>query len=110
MLYIFKISQTACDGYDTFSDAIVVAETAADATRIHPAHGRYELRVRWDPDFKEYHDAEPGNWVESDSEGPLDTRTGDWAPRPEMVSATEVGVAADGLVAGTVLCASFHAG
>lgn len=110
MLRIFKISQTACSGYDTFSDAIVVAESAEDAVRIHPAHGRYELLVKWDPDFKEYRDAEPGNWVESDDKGVLGTRTGDWASRPEMVSVTDVGIAADGLVADTVLCASFHAG
>ena len=110
MLRIFKISQTACSGYDTFSDAIVVAASAADAVLIHPAHGRYEILIKWDSEFKEYRDAAPGNWVESDSDGAPEARIGDWAPHPDMVTAVSVGTAEPHLAAGAVLCASFHAG
>jgi len=114
MLRLFKISQTVAEGYDTYSDAIVVATDAATAVLIHPASNRHgdPVVVAWDPNFKDYGDDDdrpPGHWVENDK-GSLMVRSGDWAPTPADVTAVEVGTTAPLLAAGLVLCASFHAG
>lgn len=111
---LFKISQTVADGYDTYSDAIVVAADAAAAVLIHPASNRHgdPVVVAWDPTYKDYGDDDdrvPGHWVENDK-GTLMVMSRDWAPTPAEVTAVEVGTAAPSLAAGLVLCASFHAG
>lgn len=44
---IYKISQCHIKGYDTFSDAVVVAANAEDAQRLHPNGGNIS-------EYKEY--------------------------------------------------------
>ena len=35
---LYKISQDACSGYDTYDSAVVSAESEADARTIHPCN------------------------------------------------------------------------
>ncbi len=78
---LYRISQDANGGYDTYSDAIVAAETPEDAKLIHP--GGYP------------------NWK--------DDSCGTWAS-PDQVTVEEVGTAVETIKAGEIVCASFHAG
>lgn len=80
---LFKIYQNVNNGYDTYSDAIVCAETAEDAQRIHPS-----------------------DYVEETTEEPADYDS--WAPLSK-VQVEYIGDARDGLPRG-VVCASYHAG
>jgi len=79
---LWLISQEANDGYDTYDSAVVVAPDEETAKRVHPS-----------------------GYVFSESDGP----SGTWAT-PENVVAKCVGVAADDLESGQVICASFNAG
>jgi hypothetical protein len=111
---IYKLTQTDNTGYDTYSAAIVVAEDAAAAVLIHPAAGKdIHGPIAWDPAFvDEWGDDALGCWVEDHGHGyrAMFSPIGQWAVTPASVTAIEVGTAAEGLAAGTVLCASFHAG
>jgi hypothetical protein len=78
---LWKISQRENMSYDTFDSAVVTAEDAEAARRVHP------LDACWD-------------WEREKS----------WASKPENVKAEYIGEAADGIKAGTVIVASFHAG
>ena len=78
---LWLISQTANDRYDTFDSAVVVAETAEDACRIHPAGDDNAWDYTWST----------------------------WAKTPEEVSAEYIGEARPDILQGVVL-ASFNAG
>lgn len=80
---LYLISQGINDDYDTYSDAVVAADTAEDAAAIHP-NGRDKLV----PGFK-------------------DNRT--WTSNINEVSVKLIGHALEGTPAG-VICSSFHAG
>lgn len=82
-LKLWLIERPQFGGYDTYSDAVVVAETADDARSIHP-NGTGEPLDDNDP---------YGTWVTFDE-----------------VKAKLIGVAEPSLEAGSVVCASFHAG
>lgn len=84
---LYLISQDANNDYDTYSDAVVVAESEEAAKLIHP-DGSKTLPT-----------AEDDEW-----------RYRDWVKIPDQVNAKLVGTAAEGLQAGQVICASFHAG
>lgn len=86
MMYIFKISQDKQCGYDTYSDAIVVAETMDEAANIHPGGGKIESC------------GEEDIWCSCS-----------WCHDPKDVIVRLVGMAYDDQKKG-VLCASFHAG
>lgn len=85
---LFKISQTVNNGYDTYSDAVVVAPDEATARTIHP----YSMSKY----FK--------GWSRYD-----DVRV-DWADTPDQVKAEYIGEAAEHMSQGAVICASYHAG
>jgi hypothetical protein len=97
---IYCISQDVNNGYDTYSHAVVVAESEDEARAIHPGNesGPGDVFVRrgvWcyrhvDRTFREYYNTS-------------------WS-LPADVRVELVGVAGEGLKSGTVLCASFHAG
>ena len=91
-LRIYKLTQKMCKGWDTYSDAIVVADLSSEAKLIHP-NGEHVWR---------------GHWIGRDGEDCY-CDAGEW-PTPHDVTAELVGVARDGLAEGTVLCASYHAG
>ena len=90
---IYRISQTKVTGYDTYSDAVVVAETAGWASRIFPSghqdSGYDDEGTPWYMDPRAYRSR--------------------WAA-PDDVVAEYIGEAHDDFKAGTVICASFHAG
>ena len=79
---LFLISQDENTSYDTYSDAIVAADTEDEARKIHPG-GEY------------------GNW-----DSPYGN---DWCSSPKSVSVKYIGEAADDVESG-VICASYHAG
>lgn len=83
---LYLISQTFNSGYDTYSDAVVCAETEAEARKWHPSGNKCST----EEEFKK-----AGDW--------------DWATSYKDVTVKLVGTAVDGLNAG-VVCASFHAG
>ena len=79
---LFKIYQNINRGYDTFDSAVVVANSAEEAQKIHPCDGA--------ADFKLY-----DNWVS----------------RPDLVSVTYLGEVLgepdDDIYPGAIICASF---
>jgi hypothetical protein len=79
-MYLYKLEQTENDGYDTYSSAIVAAESKKRAKQIRPD------RMDWD-----YEDKFPT-----------------WAFTPKGVKVTLIGKAVEGTQEGVVL-ASFHA-
>ena len=77
---LWLISQTETGGYDVFDSAVVAAETADIAQRIHPG----EYVTPWDCDYPS------------------------WATKPENVKVELIGEAAPDVKDG-VICASFNA-
>lgn len=80
---LYHISQSVNTGYDTYSDAVVAAETENEARFTHPS----EYKNPWDGE-PEYYDC----WCAADK-----------------VNVRLIGVAADYIKPG-IICASFHAG
>ncbi len=82
---LFKIYQSINTGYDTFDSAVVVADSAEEAQKIHPCGGSL--------DFKMY-----DNWVS----------------RPDLVKfiylGEVVGEPDNDIYPGAIICASFNAG
>ncbi len=115
---IWRISQTANSGYDTYDAAIVAADSADAARFIHPAsilHQRGPLLAavdgyRWRSDGWCSGPADPKSEASAVGLGhPLVFESGDWA-HPSEVDVEFVGEAADGVEAGAVLVASYNAG
>jgi hypothetical protein len=84
-MMIFRLSQKVNNGYDTFSEAVVIAADAETARRTHP-----DGHTVWSPEL---------GWDERD----------DWAPKLEDIKVELIGVATGDAKPG-VVCASFHAG
>jgi len=82
---LFKIYQNINKGYDTFDSAVVVANSAEEAQKIHPYDGS---------DYFLLHD--------------------DWVSRPDLVSVLYLGEVVgepdDDIYPGAIICASFNAG
>ena len=89
---LYHISQNINTGWDTYSDAVVAAESAQDAASIHP-HSSSKYFEGWP--VKEEDEA----WRVHQ----------DWANDPSEVKVVEIGEANDSIERG-VNCASFHAG
>lgn len=83
-LGIYVISQSESTGYDTYNSAVVAAYTAEDARKCHPNSI-----------------AQAGDWIHN---------SGDWASKPENVTAVRIGDANKQVCNMEVLCASFNAG
>jgi hypothetical protein len=81
---LYHISQNKVRGYDTYSDAVVCAESEEDAKTIHP-NGWSDLPP-WNEGFR-----------------------GCWCDLAEEVKAKYLGEACEGIERG-IICASFHAG
>ena len=105
---IWKISQVVNNGYDTYSDAVVIAADEEAARRTHP-DGDHKWREGVHPD-----DPTRSDWaVEVNaSRNPTLPKwlVGDynWAPIQD-VEVTLIGVVTGDAKPG-VVCASFHAG
>lgn len=102
---IYKLSQSIVDGYDTYSDCVVVAENEDEARRIHPSsyvveiingkwHGRYDC-----PDKPDKHNK------------PYESRGSDWVQFEDIdkITVEEIGEAKKGINK-RIICTSFHAG
>jgi hypothetical protein len=81
-LYLWHISQTENNNYDTYDSAVVIAPDEDAARLIHP--GGTDLK----------------DWG---------YKYGTWCSSPDKVSVRRIGTAEDG-AAGDVVCASFNAG
>ena len=77
---LWLISQTETQGYDVYDSAVVAAESAEEASHLHP--GEY---TTWDDNYPS------------------------WATKPENVKVELIGDAAPDVTKG-VVCASFNAG
>lgn len=89
---LWLISQSTNNGYDTYDSAIVAAETAEDARRLHPDGDVWVVDT---------------GWVDPETRKPA-WQSGTWAT-PGNVKAALVGEAVEGTKAGIIL-ASFNAG
>lgn len=94
---LYKISQREKTGYDTYSEAVVAANSVEEARRIHP-HAFFkwiEDHVHWAPSFSD--------------KAPVREECRAWANNIENVKVEVIGVADSSVEPGVVL-ASFHAG
>jgi hypothetical protein len=93
---LFHIFQSVNNDYDTFDSAVVVAETAEDAKKIHPNGD-----CVWDG----------SKWMRHLEDGRVfEMNAFTWCT-PEDVMAFELGDLTDvDYTAGNVICASFNAG
>ena len=82
---LYLISQSENDGYDTYSDAVVCAESEEDAKKIHPSDYRDDEEVT-------EKEEQYGTWTTLSN-----------------VDAKYIGEAKEGSERG-VVCSSFHAG
>lgn len=90
---LYIISQKEARGYDTFSSAIVCAESPEQAKTIHPRGDIYnDDMYLYDKDNR---------WLRYSSR--------EWASKPDNVGVEYIGEATDTVKFGIVL-ASFHAG
>ena len=81
---LYHISQDICNGYDTYSDAVVAARTSKKAATLHPMGG---------------------GWIIPNER----SSGGSWVNDPAQVHVEYIGKAKRGTKEG-VICASFHAG
>jgi hypothetical protein len=102
-LYLWKISVGATRYWDMYKAAIVVAATKEDAALIHPDAKTAKLH------HGSAHWWNGHQWVIQDQSGherPLGNDC--WMP-PDLVTAQRIGVADDGLPAGTVVLTDYIA-
>ena len=106
---LYHIKQTTVKGYDTYSDAVVCAESKEEAKTIHPNN---------DPWYKDeivMPEGVPtipltiksGNWYADDAFE--ENYHLSWTQNPEEVTVIYLGVA-DAQIPKGVICASYHAG
>jgi hypothetical protein len=91
---LYHIKQSVNYGYETFSDAVVVANNEIEASLIHPDMNS-EYFEKWP--FVENEDGT--NWDRND-----------WAYTPDQVTVEFIGIANDKFTVPTVICSSYHAG
>lgn len=82
---LYHISRTDDGGYDTYSDAVVAAETEDAARMIHPSE---YIQLPWDGKADEGY----SSWIDA-----------------KDVQVEYLGEAKEGTISG-VICSSFHAG
>ena len=88
---IFKIEQSENNDYDTYSDAVVIAEDEEEAKKIHP-NGEFNYKEEKTNDEYSKADSNYGTWV-----------------KKEFVDVEYIGEAKEGSERG-IICSSFHAG
>ena len=103
-LKIFKISQNVNTEYDTFSDAIVIAESEEDAKRIHPYLKSFK-DIFYDEEKKQFWSKYSGK----EETYLFENTYGTWTNDLTKIKVELIGIADNKLKKG-VVCASFHAG
>jgi hypothetical protein len=100
---LYLISQTFNHDYDTYSSAVVCAETKEEARHTHPCNILPEFAINQNENRQDY---QPVFW---DGAGQCwSDQGGEWVT-PDLVVVELVGVASPGVGKG-VVCASYHAG
>ena len=91
MTKLWRISQQTNSNYDTFDSAVVSADTAEDARKVHPGGDLYQQHqgVNW--------------WEKKETYS-------SWCNALDQVEVELLGEATANLNPGTVICASFNAG
>lgn len=94
---LYHISQTQVSGWDTYSDAVVVAESPEQAARIHP---RTDVWGRGSGVYVQLSNAVRYIPLEDDH------YNSDWTDDPSQVTVRLLGQSVD--TKEQVICASFH--
>ena len=102
-LFLWKLSQDVNNDYGTYDSAVVVAPDKMSASMVHPA--RFSDTKEMMFEFDRTGDC----WRTTFDGEPLGPNSGGWC-RPNDVTVTCVGKAADHLNVGDVVCSSFNAG
>ncbi len=105
MLYLWRISQEAVTGYDTYDSAVVVAATEDQARRIYPGNTAPSGHCRWSD--------EHGRWERLNHDGTWQQPyiASAWPESVDPVKAEKLGPLGNtDFAAGAVVCASFNAG
>jgi len=107
-LKLFKISQNVNNEYDTFSDAVVIAETKEDAKRIHPSNTGCLKGIFYDEEKKEFWNT----YSKSSETYKFEDDYGSWTNDLDKIEVIELGLlyTTTNFKEGDVICASFHAG
>jgi len=100
-LFLWKLSQSVNNDYETFDSAIVVAPDRMSASMVHPAPYSDTSEAMFE------FDRESDYWRHTFDGAPGDNNS--WC-RPNDVTVVCVGKAADHLKAGDVVCSSYNAG
>lgn len=90
---IYHLTQNKVSGYDTYSDAVVIANNEEEAKNIHPLEG-YDYRT--------------GKFVVQTLEEADDEYS--WPKSAKYITAILIGTATPDKDECEVVCASFHAG
>lgn len=104
---LYWISQSDVDGWDTFSDAVVAAESEEVARSIHP-----RIEGWYDVDTGESLLTDGIRYLPLAALGPK-LRPGpddEWTDDPNRVTVKFIGKADDAITERRVICSSFHAG
>lgn len=103
---LWLLSQDVNDEYDTYDSCVVVAITEDNAKQIHPDGCSVFKR-----DIDSWTGDEQTAWFTKGCFGKWFVGSANhvWCSKPSNVMATYIGEAAEELVAGTVVCASFNA-
>ena len=89
MKNLYRISQSVNNDYDTYSDAVVCAESEDAARRIHPSG---YTGGDW--------------WIQKEGEYYADS----WASKLEEVKVELIGIAVESVELNSIIISSFHAG
>lgn len=101
---IYLISQDINNGYDTYSDAVVIAENEEEAKRIHPYKEIFS-EIYYDEDKQQFWN----KYSNSDEVYLMEDEYGTWTNDLSKINVELIGEAKEGREKG-VVCASFHAG
>jgi len=97
MSKLYLLTQSENQGYDTYSDCVVCANNEDGARTIHPSS------------YYTFHDGKLWFKYADMTEREDNSGYDEWA-RPDKVEVKLIGTAKPNIKAGTVICASFHAG
>ena len=100
-LKIYSIEQNVNDGWDTYSDAVVIAENDKEAKRIHPANDSVFYDEKKKQFWNFYHNSKKTYLYEDNYAG--------WTNDLTKIKVEYLGDAKEGSKKG-IVCASFYAG
>lgn len=105
MPFLYLISQSVNEGYDTYDSAVVCAATEDDAKHIHPS----PYADGWDEHMGWYGTYDCADTYPEKHGKRYKFGDGGWTT-PEHVKVEQIGIPTTGVMVGTVICAGFNAG